>query len=109
MPANALGLQKPTIVTKWGGVTDFCTPDTSFPVDATMIPVPNDHAIFNAKGAKWADISPSDLAKNMLDVFQNPTAAKQRAIRGQALVQQKYALEKLTQTYRDRLMEIGLI
>ena len=109
MPAYALGLQKPTIVTNWGGVTDFCTTDTSFLVDAPLIDVPKGHAIFDAQGAQWADISTNDLAQNMLDVFQNLAAAQQRAKRGQALVQQKYSMGKLTQTYRDRLTEIGLI
>jgi glycosyltransferase involved in cell wall biosynthesis len=109
MPAYALGLQKPTIVTNWGGVTDFCYDDTSFPVDAPLVIVPNGQSIYNAKGAKWADISPNDLAQTMLDVFENPKAAQQRATRGQALVQQKYSPKILAQTYKNRLTELGLI
>jgi glycosyltransferase involved in cell wall biosynthesis len=109
IPAYALGMQKPTIVTNWGGVTDFCTTDTSFLVDAPLIDVPKGHAIFDVKGAKWADVSPNDLAQKMLDVLENPAAAQQRAIRGQALVQKKYAMEKMAQTYRARLTELGLI
>jgi glycosyltransferase involved in cell wall biosynthesis len=109
MPAYALGLQKPTIVTNWGGVRDFCNDDTSFPVDAPLVPVPTGHSIYNAKGAKWADIPTNDLAQTMLDVFEKPILAQQRAARGQALVQQKYSPEKLAQTYKGRLSELGLI
>jgi glycosyltransferase involved in cell wall biosynthesis len=109
MPAYALGMQKPTIVTNWGGVTDFCTNDTSYLVDAPLIDVPTGHAIFDAKGAKWADISPDDLAQKMLDVVQNPQQAHARAKSGQALVQEKYSMDKLAQTYHDRLTELGLI
>jgi glycosyltransferase involved in cell wall biosynthesis len=109
LPAYALGLQKPTIVTNWGGVTDFCTTSTSFPVDAPLVDVPKNHSIFEAKGAKWADISPNDLAQSMLNVFQNPDRAHQRAKNGQALVKKLYSLDKLTETYRDRLTVLGLI
>jgi glycosyltransferase involved in cell wall biosynthesis len=109
LPAYALGLQKPTIVTNWGGVTDFCNSDTSFLVAASLVEVPKGHAIFDAKGAKWADVSADDLVQKMLDVIKSPAMAQQRAKRGQALVQQNYAMAKLVNTYRDRLTELGLI
>ena len=109
LPAYALGLCKPTIVTDWGGVTDFCNPQTAYPVDYKLVNVPQDHAIYNAHGAQWADIDMTDLSQKMWDVYHNADTAKTRADAGQKHVQDRYSMDRLAKTYETRLSQIGLI
>lgn len=109
LPAYGLALAKPVIATDWGGVTDFCTHDTSFPVAAPLVDVPKGHSISHAPHAQWADVNPFDLAEKMRTVYHNPAQAKARGRKGQQTVQTLYAPKRLAQTYSDRLKQIGLI
>jgi glycosyltransferase involved in cell wall biosynthesis len=109
IPAYGLALKKPVIVTNWGGVKDFCTSDTSFPVSAKLVDVPIGHSIYDAPGAQWADVDPSDIASQLYRIYHDPGLAKKRASEGQKLVQMMYSPEQLAETYRTRLTQIGLI
>jgi len=108
-PAYGLGLAKPTIVTDWGGVTDFCTTMTSFPVNANLVEVPDGHSIYPAQGACWADIDVDALGQTMRRVFEQPEYAKKRGLAGQRFVQDAYSMDRLAGTYETRLKQIGLL
>src|SRR5690606_518886 len=40
IPAEALALGLPVIATGWSGTADYLTPETGFPVDYALVPVP---------------------------------------------------------------------
>jgi|GEM_PF-6035114 len=108
IPAYALLYARPVITTHYGGVTDFCTSNTTNLVPAPMVEVPVAHMILKTKGALWADVSPEEVAKQMLWVYANHAAAKVKAHKGKLLMQKEYSIVAQTHRYQNRLAELGL-
>ncbi|MEO0388922.1 MAG: glycosyltransferase, partial [Pseudomonadota bacterium] len=109
LPAFALALGKPVVVTDWSGPRDFCTEDTAFPVPFRLRPVTRAETIWPTPGARWADIDADALAATLRAVADDPAAAAARAARGQALMADLYGVEAQAERYRARLEALGLL
>ncbi len=109
IPAYALAYARPLITTDYGGVTDFCTPQTATLIPAQRISVPQAHTILATEGAKWADVSPDVLAQKMRWVYNNKTTAAEKAVRGQKLIQTDYTIAAQAKRYHNRLAKLGLL
>ncbi len=108
-PAYALKYAKPVIATNYSGTTDFCTAQTAFPVGYDLCDVHKSESIYPVMGAKWAEINQTQLANAMQKVQSDLSAALQRGLMGQALMQDYYSADALAKRYHDRLSELGLV
>lgn len=106
LPAYAMLLQRPVIVTNHSGTEDFCTEETSFPVASRLTPIAPGDFVYDAPGACWADIDVDALTEAMQKVRHDPVDAERRAQAGYALVSERYSMEALAQRYKDRIAEI---
>ncbi len=109
LAAYGLALAKPVIATNFGGTQDFCTHETSFLVRPHLTPVPDGQAIYDAVGAKWADVNPDEIAHNLHHIDVDRKHAQDRAFEGQSLIQKEYSMDALVVRYSDRLHQIGAI
>ncbi|MCF6272907.1 MAG: hypothetical protein L3J37_06905 [Rhodobacteraceae bacterium] len=109
LPAYAMKLGTPVIVTDYSGTQDFCTPDTAFCVPWRWRNVRPGEAIFPLKGARWAEIDHEALAVAMAEVAASPEIASQRCKAGKALMEQHYSGKALRLRYQTRLAELGLV
>jgi glycosyltransferase involved in cell wall biosynthesis len=109
IPAYALALGKPLIVTDFGGSRDFCSTRTSFPVTTDLVEVPKGHALHFQEGAVWADVSPDAVADQLTKVYANLDAAKDRGIFGQDFVTREYSIAAYAARCRKRLLDIGIL
>ena len=109
VPATALAMAKPLVVTDHGGPTDFCDAQTSFPVAASLVEVPQGHALYHQPGARWADVSPDAVAQALRQVYDNPEGARERALVGQALLNADYSMAAFAARCRGRLQALGVI
>ncbi len=109
VPAYAMKLGTPVIVTDYSGTQDFCTPKTALTVPWRARNVRPGEPIFPLEGAIWAEIDHNALAGAMRDVLANPEAAKARSRAGQALMARDYSSAALRQRYLDTLGRLGLI
>jgi glycosyltransferase involved in cell wall biosynthesis len=103
LPAYSLLLGTPTLVTNYSGPSDFCTEETSYPVAYDFTDIDAGDFVYDAQGAHWASINVGDLAKAMLQVRNDPGAARERATAGGDLLREKYSLSALSERYSDRL------
>ncbi|MFB0872457.1 MULTISPECIES: glycosyltransferase family 4 protein [unclassified Sphingobium] len=103
LPAYAMLLSRPVITTNHSGTEDFCTEETSFPVESKLVPIAPGDFVYDAVGAAWADIDVDALARTMQKVRQDPAEAERRAKAGYDLVSARYSMEALAQRYQDRL------
>ncbi len=71
IPAYGLAHGLPVISTDYGGSTDFCTAHTSLPVQATLVPVPDGHSIYQTRATSWADVNPDAVAQKLRWVYDN--------------------------------------
>lgn len=109
LPAYALGLGTAVIATDYSGTQSFCTPDTAFPVLATMVSPTPDEVIFPLAGAVWAEINRDALIATMRHVADHPELARQRAQTGQKLIRSQYSMDALSARYQERLRTIGVL
>jgi glycosyltransferase involved in cell wall biosynthesis len=73
--AEAMYLGKPVIGTGYSGNMDFMTPKNSYPVDYTLIPVP-EGAYPHAEDQSWADPDLEDATRKMLKLVDDPTSGR---------------------------------
>jgi glycosyltransferase involved in cell wall biosynthesis len=74
IPAEAMLLGKPVIVTNWSGNTDFMTEDTAALVGYRLIPARDPRAVFEAPGAVWAEPNLADAANHLVRLADDAAA-----------------------------------
>lgn len=109
LPAYAMKIGTPVIVTDYAGTQDFCTAETALSVPWRQRLVRPGEPIYPLDNAHWAEIDHEALAAAMLNVLSNPQAALQRAAAGKALMAAEYSINAQRARYRARLIVLGLI
>jgi glycosyltransferase involved in cell wall biosynthesis len=109
LPAFAMLLGRPAIVTDYSGTQEYCDETTAFPVRWTPRPMAPEEAIFAVPGAHWAEIDVAHLAERMAEVFADPAAAATRAAAGRALLEREFSHAALAGRYGARLRELGAL
>ena len=100
--AEAMLLGRPVIATDYSGNTDFCRPDTSALVPASLIPVgPTDYP--HARGQFWAEPSITAAAKALRRVVEDESYRVSIAAAGQAVIRQRHDPHVVGMRYRQRL------
>ncbi len=103
---EAMQLGLPVICTGYSGNADFCTPDTTFLVDHTLIPVAADEYIYVPHGSVWADPSIVSAAAHMRHVVGNRADALRKADAARAFVASEMSLAAVGKRYAERLAAI---
>lgn len=77
---DAAAMGKPVIITAYGGQMDYLDPDLAYLVDYDLVPVRNDEDPNNfRKEQKWAEPKIPAASQLMRLVYENPSAARQKA------------------------------
>ena len=109
LPAYAMKLGTPVIVTDYAGTQDFCTDKTALPVPWRPRLVRPGEPIYPLDNARWAEIDHEALAQAMQDILAIPEAAQARAVAGKALMENDYSLAAQRARYIERLTALGLV
>jgi glycosyltransferase involved in cell wall biosynthesis len=103
---EAMNLGVPVICTAYSGNMEFCTPETAWLVDYTLIPLAPDDYIFVREGQTWAEPDVADAARQMRAVKADAEGRRAKARAALAFVQQKFSAEAIAKRYQARLAEI---
>lgn len=80
--AEAIMREVPVVVTGWSGTADFCRPDLAFTVDAEMVPIADPHPVYaDLQHCRWAQADIAMAARRLIEIRQDPAAARERARR----------------------------
>ncbi|MEO1550947.1 MAG: hypothetical protein AAFR93_11030 [Pseudomonadota bacterium] len=109
IPAFALALGVPAIVSAAGGVLDFCTPATAWPVTGAHRPIPNGAQSDPMPNATWFEVDETALAATMAQVASAPEQARARATKGKALMAQVYSPKAYAARLCARLIALGAL
>ncbi|HQT26227.1 MAG TPA: glycosyltransferase family 4 protein, partial [Burkholderiales bacterium] len=102
---EAMSACKPVVATPYGGVTDFVTEETAFPIEFQMTRVGEGNFPYPSEYT-WADPSVDSLRKMMRHVFLNRAEAHAIARRGKALAGRLFSLEQTSSGIRKEISRI---
>lgn len=87
VPAEAMLLAKPVILTAWSGTEQFATDATTIRIPYTLVPATDPRGVFTAPGAHWAEPDLDAAAAALVHLADNParrlhlgTAARNAAL-----------------------------
>jgi glycosyltransferase involved in cell wall biosynthesis len=100
--AEAMAYEKPVIVTAYSGNMDFCTPENSYLVPYTLIPITKNHGPYT-KGNKWANPHVDVAATYMRRVYTHPKEAKQKAKYARKTIQQQFTPSAIAPVVQTRI------
>jgi glycosyltransferase involved in cell wall biosynthesis len=90
--AEAIMAGVPVVATDWSGNTDFCDPDTSFPVDYRLVPFRDRHGDYEeVRDARWAEPSAEHAAAQLRRVRAEPSSARVKAEHARQALQRHVA------------------
>ena len=96
---------KPVIATRYGGVTDFVTQDTAFPIAHNLVETDQDCSPYPV-GYIWADPVISSIQENMRYVYSHPEEAEIIAQRASKNVRDLFSVETTANSLRAELESI---
>ena len=88
IPATGALLGKPVIATGWSGNLDFMTPASSALISYHLVPVVDEHGVYNVRNAQWAEPDVEDAAAWLKRLFDDSALRQQMGAAGQAHAQQ---------------------
>lgn len=102
VPAEAMSLGKPVIVTRWSGTTDYMTGDNSVGVGYELVRLGRDYGPYEADQS-WAEPDIDEAARWMTRLASDPVLAMEIGKRGQRTVLNKYSAETVGAIIKERL------
>ena len=107
VPAEAMLLQKPVIVTAYSGNMDYCNIDNSFLVDYDLIPLSKgDYNLW--EGQTWAQPKLDSAVEMLRTCFDNSSLRDFLAKNGQIFIQNNYSISQVAKIYKKNLEKIAL-
>ncbi|QIL83148.1 glycosyltransferase [Diaphorobacter sp. HDW4A] len=100
--AEAMQLGKPVIATDYSATTELVSKHTGWPVDCSLVPVPEGHYPFH-EGQVWAEPDACHAAWQMRQVFQHRDEARRRADVARTMLQDRFGADVCAARLRDRL------
>jgi glycosyltransferase involved in cell wall biosynthesis len=103
--AEAMWLGRPVIATGYSGNLDYMTHENSYLVDFQLVPIGDGVEPYPPDGV-WAEPDVGHAAALMREVFDDPSAARARAARGQAQLYASHSREAVGRAITRRLARI---
>jgi len=100
--AEAMGLGKPVVATRWSGSADYLHPAHSFPVDAELVAVGPGNDPYPAT-SQWADPDLDQAAAHLCALAQDPELRRRVGERGRAFIVREHGPEAVGARMRARL------
>ena len=100
--AEAMWEGKPVIATAYSGNLDYMTPENSYLVDYSLVPIGEGHAPYPA-GGEWAEPDVEHAARLMREVFEHPEEAARRGERAAADIRRTHSPEAAGRAMATRL------
>ena len=104
-PAEALGMGKPVLATRYGGNLDFMNDRNSWLVDYRLMAIGPGQEPYPAEG-EWADPDIEQAARYMREIYERPVAALERAHRGAREMRERHSPQAGGHTMQRRLEHI---
>ena len=89
--AEAMSQGKPVVATNWSANTEFCTPDTAWPVPYKMIPILSHEYMVAMK--EWAEADVESAAVALREIRRDPKAVAERVSRGIMFMKDHFSVE----------------
>jgi glycosyltransferase involved in cell wall biosynthesis len=102
VPAEAMSLGKPTILTNWSGNTDYMTKDNSIGIDYELVKVGQDYGPYK-KDQYWAEPDIDQAAYWMKRIYQEPELARSIGLRGKDTISSEYSTVAISKLIQQRL------
>jgi glycosyltransferase involved in cell wall biosynthesis len=103
--AEAMLADKPVIATAWSGNQDFMDQTNSFPVPYTLAKMDRDYPPYIA-GHVWAEPDTETAVDLMRQVYEDPDAARKKAVVGSETIRAKYSVEAAADKIREALLPL---
>lgn len=108
IPAEAMSLGKPVIMTRWSGNLDFMTPDNSCGVDYKLVLVNKRIGPYTA-GQCWADPSIDHASFFMQKLVTDQKYYTSLSEQAKKTIQENYSPQQIGQKIKERMISVGLI
>lgn len=104
---EAMAAEKPVIATQYGGVTDFVTKDTAYPISHRLIEIGSGSPPYPA-GYVWAEPDLLSIRENMRYVFEHQAEAKIVGQKAAHHIRGLFSLEATSTVLQSELERIWL-